>query len=237
VREVLAAGTRRVRDVWVSDTAGDSPLIAEIVSLAASARVPLRRMPRARLDAEARTGSPQGVLAHAHALQPAGLEDLCRPADAGQPPPFLLVVDGVTDPQNLGALLRTAEAAGATGAVLARHRAAHVTPAVTKAAAGAIEHLPIAVVAGLAGALTVLRDRGVWTVGLDPAAPTLVYGLDLAAEAVAVVVGAEGAGLSRLVRARCDLLVAIPQHGAIQSLNVAAAGAIALFEVARARRA
>jgi 23S rRNA (guanosine2251-2'-O)-methyltransferase len=145
------------------------------------------------------------------------------------------VVDGVTDPQNLGALLRCAEVAGATGAVLARHRAVHVTPAVTKAAAGAIEHLPMAVVSSVAAALVRLGEAGVWTVGLDPGAATPPFGLDLATESVAVVVGAEGAGLSRLVAQRCDVLVSIPRFGSLQSLNVAAAGALALFEVARRR--
>jgi 23S rRNA (guanosine2251-2'-O)-methyltransferase len=107
---------------------------------------------------------------------------------------------------------------------------------VTKASAGAVEHLPIALVGGLPGALDVLRRNGVWTVGLDPAAPTSLFGLPLATDAVALVLGAEGPGLSRLVSRRCDLLVSIPQRGSVASLNVAAAGAVALFEVARLRQ-
>jgi 23S rRNA (guanosine2251-2'-O)-methyltransferase len=226
VRELLAARRRRVRDVWMSDTAHDD----EIVALAAEAQVPVRRVSRARLDAEARTDAPQGVLAHAQALQESELAALCAVAR-----PFLLVMDGVTDPHNLGALLRTAEVGGATGAVLPRHRAAHVTPAVTKAAAGAIEYLPIAVVAGVPSALSDLSAKGVWTIGLDPEGRQRVHDLDLATEPVALVVGAEGEGLSRLAKARCDVLVAVPQYGRLASLNVAAAAAVAVFEIARRR--
>jgi 23S rRNA (guanosine2251-2'-O)-methyltransferase len=186
----------------------------------------------ARLDAEARTESAQGVLAHAREFGEAALDDLLR---EGARPPFLLLVDGVNDPHNLGALLRTAEIAGVSGVVLARHRAAHVTPAVTKAAAGAIEYLPIAVVPGIPAALSQLGDQGVWTVGLDADATASVFDLDLADQAVALVVGAEGPGLSRLTRARCDVLVAVPQRGRLASLNVAAATAVAAFEIARRR--
>jgi 23S rRNA (guanosine2251-2'-O)-methyltransferase len=232
VRELLAAGRRPVRDVWVSETADDAPLVAEILDLAGEARVPVRRVPRARLDAEAGTDAPQGVLAHARGLDPADFESLCR-----EPRPFLLGLDGVTDPHNLGALLRTAVAAGVTGVVLPRHRSALITPAVAKAAAGAIEHAAIALVGGLAGALTTATRAGIWTVGLDPQAPEVLWGLTLGTEPVMVVVGAEGAGLSPLVARRCDVRVRIPQSGPLGSLNVAVAGALALFEVARRREA
>jgi 23S rRNA (guanosine2251-2'-O)-methyltransferase len=204
--------------------------------------VPVRRVSRARLDAEARTEASQGVLAHARPLPEADFDELCRsPAArrrsgaAAPEPPFLLALDGVTDPQNLGALLRTAEAAGVTGVVLPRHRAVHVTPAVTKAAAGAVEHVPIAVVGGLPAALARAAEAGLWVVGLDPAGPESLFDLAVADAGVVLVLGAEGRGLSRLVRERCDSLVAIPLRGALPSLNVAAAGALALFEVARRR--
>jgi 23S rRNA (guanosine2251-2'-O)-methyltransferase len=236
VRELLAAARRPVRDVWLSESLAESAIIAEICELADAGRVPIRRVPRGRLDAEARTEAPQGVLAHARELQAVDLEALCRGrAGSRQATPFLLAVDGVTDPQNLGALLRTAESAGVTGVVLPRHRTVHITPTVAKAAAGAIEYLPIAIVAGLAGAMVTLAGQGVWTVGLDPSADASLFGLGLGTEAVAVILGGEGAGLSRLVAQRCDVRVAIPQSGVLGSLNVAAAGALAMFEVARRR--
>ena len=159
-----------------------------------------------------------------------------RAGDRQAAKPFLLALDGVTDPHNLGALLRSAEAAGATGAVLARHRAVHVTPTVAKAAAGAIEHVPMTIVAGMPAALARAKELGCWVVGLaGDGGQSLFDGLPVADEAIVVVVGAEGAGLSRLVRARCDVVVSIPMRGRVPSLNVSAAGALALFEVSRRR--
>ena len=150
---------------------------------------------------------------------------------------FLVVVDGVTDPQNLGALLRSAECAGVTGVVLPRHRSAHVTPTVTKVAAGAIEHGSVAVVPGVPGALQELERLGVWTVGLEERGSAPVFNLQLGDRPIALVIGAEGRGLAPLTRQRCDVLARIPLHGSIDSLNVSAAGAVAMFEVARQRSA
>jgi 23S rRNA (guanosine2251-2'-O)-methyltransferase len=235
VRELLHARRRRVKDVWISDTADpDHPVIAEILDLVQEQRIPLREVSRGRLDAEATSEAPQGVLAHADGLPEADLDDLAR-RHPDRPPPFLLVLDGVTDPQNLGAILRTADSAGATGVVLGRHRSVHVTPTVAKASAGAIEHVPLAIVAGIPAALQTLAAAGVWSIGLDGDADQLVFDLDLATEPVALVLGAEGTGLSRLVRDRCDVLAAIPQRGALASLNVGAAAAVACFDVARRR--
>jgi 23S rRNA (guanosine2251-2'-O)-methyltransferase len=235
VAELLAAGRRPVVDVWLSTDLDPAPILDRIERLAAGARVPVRRVNRARLHAEAATDAPQGVLAHARALPEAELDDLRRPAPGG-PPPFLLAVDGVSDPRNLGALLRSAEAAGATGAVLPRHRAVHVTPTVAKAAAGAVERVPMAIVAGMPSALARARELGCWVVGLaGDGDRSLFDDLAVADQPVVVVVGAEGGGLSRLARARCDLVVRIPMRGHLGSLNVGAAGALALFEVSRRR--
>ena len=160
------------------------------------------------------------------------------PAADGAPVsrPFLLVLDGITDPGNLGAVLRTAECAGVTGVVMRGHRAARITPAAAKAAAGAIEHLRMAVVPGLPAALRILGENRVWTVGLDPAGEQPVHEVGLADDAIALVLGAEGRGLSRLVAKRCDMLASIPMCGALGSLNVSAAAAVACFEIARRRR-
>ena len=160
-----------------------------------------------------------------------------RPRNRAGKMAFLVVVDGVTDPQNLGALLRSAECAGVTGVVLPRHRSAHVTPTVTKVAAGAIEHVSVAVVPGVPGALQELERLGVWTVGLDERGSEPVFNLQLGDRPIALVIGAEGRGLAPLSRQRCDVLARIPLHGSIDSLNVSAAGAVAMFEVARQRAA
>src|SRR5918998_6695464 len=157
-----------------------------------------------------------------------------RPVIGGTPP-FLVALDGVTDPGNLGAVLRSAECAGVTGAILPRHGAVHVTRAATKAAAGAIEHVPMAVVGGLPSALANLRKAGVHVVGLDGAASTSLYDVAGAGGPVCLVLRAEGRGLSRLVGERCDELVAIPMKGVLGSPNVSAAAALACFEIARRR--
>ncbi len=157
---------------------------------------------------------------------------------AQTPGAFLLVLDGITDPGNVGAILRTAECAGVTGVVLPRHRAVHVSPTVTKIAAGAVEHLPMALVPGIPAALTRLQELGVLTVGLDMGGEASVFDLPIGdRQPVALVLGAEGKGLARLVRERVDLLARIPMSGSLNSLNVAMASAVACFEVVRQREA
>jgi 23S rRNA (guanosine2251-2'-O)-methyltransferase len=231
----MLAGRRRVRELWVATDEDGRTSASEIVELAADLRIAVQHVSRKRLDAEARSEAPQGVLAKAGPLQEAELEELAR-AGKGRAKPFLVLVDGVTDPGNLGAILRSAEGAGVTGVVLPRHRAVHITPSATKAAAGAIEHVPMALVGGLPSAIEQLRKAGVWVVGLTDAADQSLFELGpTATEPVAVVLGAEGPGLSRLVRERCDLLVHIPMHGHLSSLNVSAAAALACYEVARQR--
>ncbi|MBW8825541.1 MAG: 23S rRNA (guanosine(2251)-2'-O)-methyltransferase RlmB [Acidobacteria bacterium] len=234
VRELLLAGRRRVKEVVLADDLDPAPIIEEIEELAAESRTRVRRVPRATLEGQARSEAPQGVLAKAAPLRDADLDTLCRRGRDGQPP-FLLALDGITDPQNLGALLRTAECAGVSGVLLPRHRAAHVTPTVAKAAAGAIEHLDIALVSGMPAALARAKELGVWVVGLDEAGEAPLFGLAVADQPLALVLGAEGSGLGRLTRARCDLLVAIPIRGRLASLNVASAGALACYEVTRRR--
>jgi 23S rRNA (guanosine2251-2'-O)-methyltransferase len=233
VRELLLAGRRRVREVYLAADLDPAPILEEIIDLADEAKVPIREVSRGKFEALAKTDAPQGVLALAAPLPNYDLDEIARGHDGVAP--FLIVLDGVTDPGNLGALLRTAECAGVTGVVLPRHRAARITATATKAAAGAVEHLPITSVSGIPAALTQLRDRGVWCVGLDVAGSATVYDLALAVGPTALVLGAEGKGLSRLVKERCDLLATIPIHGALGSLNVAAAAAVACFEVVRRR--
>jgi 23S rRNA (guanosine2251-2'-O)-methyltransferase len=225
VRELLRAGRRRVHTVLLS---GDG--LDEIEAQARAAGVKVQRVPRDQIDERARSDAPQGVIATAEPVREADLEPLLADARA-----FLVALEGVTDPGNLGAVLRTADAAGATGVVIARHRAARITPVVTKAAAGAVEHLPIASVSGIPAALERARRADVWTVGLDADGDTELFDLTVADQPVVLVLGSEGRGLSRLARARCDVLARIPMHGAIDSLNVAAAAALACYEIARRR--
>ncbi len=236
VRELLAAGRRRVRELAVADGRSESATLAEILELARAQRIPVRRLAAPELAARADSEVPQGVIARAEPLRSVPLSELsARPA--GAPAPFLLVFDELTDPQNFGAALRSALSAGATGAVVARQRAARVTASVAKAAAGAVEHLPVALVGGIPAALTALSRAGLWTVGLDGAGERVLDEVELLGEPLALVVGAEGRGLSDLVRKRCDVRARIPLVGPLDSLNAAAAAAVACFAVARVRRA
>jgi 23S rRNA (guanosine2251-2'-O)-methyltransferase len=227
VLELLRAGKRRVRTVYVSTSVSRDENVDEIMTRGASA---VKVVPPERVAQLARTDVHQGVVAMASALRPADLDDLLAVGDA-----FLVALDGVTDPRNLGAVMRSAETAGATGLVIPRHRSAHVTPAVTKTAAGAIEYLPIAVVGGIPAALERAARAGCWSVGLDEAGDRSLFDLDLADQPIVLVLGAEGRGLARLTRERCDVLVRIPMHGRVASLNVAAAATLACHEVARRR--
>lgn len=233
VRELLLAGTRRTREVIFAGDLDEAPILDEIIDLADEDKVPIREISRSKFEAMARTDAPQGVLAMAVPLIEHELESLVDLP--GSSVPFLLVLDGVTDPGNLGALLRVAEGAGVTGVILPRHRAARISPSVTKSAAGAIEHLPMTQVTGIPSAIQRLQDMHVWTVGLDVVSETSIFDLRVATDPVALVLGSEGSGLSRLTRERCDVVATIPLGGKLASLNVATAGAIACFEVVRRR--
>jgi len=228
VLELLRAGRRPVRSVIMSSTAREDPALEEIRSLAGGA---LKIVGPERIDALARSDVPQGVIATAAPLRPADLDELLGASAA-----FLVALDGVSDPRNLGAVARAAETAGATGLILPRHRSARVTPVVAKAAAGAIEHLPIALTGGIPTALDRARRAGCWTIGLDVGADDRsLFDLELADQSLVLVLGSEGRGLARLTSARCDVLVSIPMRGAIASLNVSAAAALACHEIARRR--
>jgi 23S rRNA (guanosine2251-2'-O)-methyltransferase len=234
VHELLVAGRRQARRLWVAEAEPLSEPVERLAQLAADQGVPVHIRPAEVMLATARTGAPQGVIAWADPVVAVMLEELLDiSAIAG--PSFLLVLDGVTDPGNFGSLLRTAACAGVGGVVVSRHRSAPLTPAAVKAAAGATEHMPIASVGGVPAALQRLNRAGIWLVGLDPFGKDEIWASTLFDGPVALVLGSEGKGLSRLARERCDSLVRIPQRGPLGSLNVAAAAAVACFEVARRR--
>jgi len=226
-REVIRAGRRQILELYATERAlGSEPWLRDETGL----RIHVER--EGRLNELAGSRDHQGVVALCEPYRYADAYELA----AGEQP-LIACLDQVTDPHNLGAVCRSADGAGATGVVVTEHKAARVTPAVCRASAGAVEHVQIALVPGLPATLSRLRDLGIWVVGLDDAAERSLFDIaDLAVEGICIVLGAEGAGLSRLVRERCDLLVAIPMGGRISSLNVAAAAALATYEVARHRR-
>jgi len=196
--------------------------------------VPVRFLQRTELDRMAGNAAHQGVVAVTSAKQYSDLDDLVG-AKRGQYS-LVVVLDGVEDPHNLGAILRTADAAGADGIVIPERRAASVTGTVTKASAGASEHLPIAKVTNIARTVEELKERNLWTVGLDERGSQTYDALDYNMDC-ALVLGAEGKGLHDLVKRKCDFLVSIPMLGKVSSLNVSVAAAVVLYEIVRQRRA
>jgi 23S rRNA (guanosine2251-2'-O)-methyltransferase len=228
VLEALRAG--RVKEVRVADRAGGR--IADVLRLARERRIPVHRVAAESLEHDSRRGVHQGVVALIEEAGSYSVEDLVRgAADV----PLIVVLDGIEDPHNVGAILRTADASGADGVVRQSRRAAPLTGAVAKASAGAVAHVRIAEVVNIARALEELRKAGVWTVGLDGAADTPYDAIDYTLP-TAIVLGAEGSGLRRLVRERCDRLASIPMAGHVESLNVSVAAGVTLFEAARQRR-
>jgi len=196
--------------------------------------IPVRFVQRSELDRMAGHVAHQGVVAVTSAKQYNDLDDVVA-AKRGQYS-LVVVLDGIEDPHNLGAILRTADAAGADGVVIPERRAVGVTGTVTKASAGASEHLPIAKVTNIARTVEELKDRNIWTVGLDERGPQSYDALDFNMDC-ALVLGAEGKGLHDLVKKKCDFLVSIPMLGKVPSLNVSVAGAVVLYEIVRQRRA
>jgi 23S rRNA (guanosine2251-2'-O)-methyltransferase len=234
VHELLAAGRRITHRVWVVGANAKGGSLGPLLELAHDRGARVLFKTGEELMEAARTGAPQGVIAWADPVVPVPLASLLAPRP-GERPPVLLVLDGVTDPGNFGSLLRSAACAGVEGVVVAQHRSAALTPAAVKAAAGAVEHLPISLAPGIPAVLQQLTRAGIWSVGLDPAGKEELWRTTLLDGPVALVLGSEGRGLSHLVRQRCDLLARIPQSGPLASLNVAAAAAVACFEVARQR--
>lgn len=235
-RPVLEAlrGGREVRRLWVAESPRPAPVVAAIIAAAQDAGLPISDSSRQRLDELAGGGHHQGVVAEvaeAAIVTPAEIVDLARQR---RETPLLVIADHLEDPQNLGSLIRTAEAAGAHGLVLPERRSVGVTAAVVRASAGAAEHLAVASVVNLTRTLRNLKADGLWIIGLDAAAQQRYDQADLTVP-LAIVVGSEGKGLSRLVAEHCDVLVRVPMAGQTASLNAAVAGAIVLYEAVRQR--
>ena len=192
------------------------------------------RVDRRKLDEMSATGAHQGIIAQAAAHSYVSLEDILENAKSRGEAPLIILCDELTDPNNLGAILRTAECAGAHGVVIPKRRSVGLTAVVAKTSAGAVEHMPVARVSNLVSAMEQLKKAGVWIYGTDAAGKTDLYHADLKGPA-AIVIGSEGYGMSRLVAERCDVLLSIPMKGKINSLNAASAAAVMLYEAVRQR--
>ncbi len=220
--------------IYIQHGAG-GPAIQEIKDLARQAGVPFVEADKAKLVQLAGDQSTQGVVAIAGGTRYLEVDELIEIARGRGEPPFLLVLDEIEDPHNLGALIRTAECAGIHGAIIARHHAASVTATVAKTSAGASAHLPIARVTNIAQTLDELKQEAIWIVGTDVTAERTYFAHDYSGP-VALVVGNEGRGMRRLVKEKCDFLIKIPLHGKIGSLNASVAGGIVMFEAAKQRQ-
>ena len=234
VREALEAG-RPLEHVLVAKGRQDTR-VEEIVQLARRNGVPLRFEDRSQVDRSAGSRDHQGVMAVAAARAAASLEDIVVAANksAGQQG-LIVLLDGVEDPHNLGAIIRTSLAAGAHGVVIPERRAAGLTDTVARASAGALSHLPVAKVTNLVRAMEELKEMGYWLVGLDERADRSYSDVDYTTP-TGIVMGGEGSGLHELTRKRCDFVVSLPTTGPVKSLNVSVAAGIVLFEAVRQRR-
>ena len=236
VRVLLVRAPQRVRQVWLSTSRETVTRLQELRLLAGKAGVSIAEADDAQLERLAGGERHQGVAAELvpRADDPETLLEEALESFAGAAP-LLLVLDGVTDPHNLGACLRSADAAGVAAVIVPRDRAVGLTPVVRKVAAGAAETVPLVQVVNLARTLRELKERGVWLVGTTDEAPRTLYDVDLRGP-TALVLGAEGEGMRRLTREACDELVSIPMAGAVESLNVSVATGVALYEAVRQRR-
>lgn len=232
VTEALRAG-RPLDKLYVAKGETDGTL-ARIVALAKENNVVVVRTDRRRLDEMSATGAHQGVIAAAAMKEYVTVADILAAARERGEDPFLIVCDEITDQQNLGAILRTAECAGVHGVIIPKRRSAGVTAVVAKTSAGAVEYVPVARVPNLAAALEELKAAGVWVFGTAAEGKSPLWQTDLTGP-IALVIGSEGDGMSRLIREKCDTLMSIPLRGQISSLNASAAAAIVVYEALRQR--
>ena len=239
VKEAIKSGKSIDRILVTKEHDGS---LGEIITLAHEANLVIREVDRRKLDEicmpfghNGKSGNHQGILAEIPGVEYAELSDILEYAESRGEKPFIILLDGIEDPHNLGSIIRSAECAGAHGVVITKRRSASVTAAVVKTSAGAAEHMRIARVVNLANTIDALKERGIWIAGADMDGKAM-YDVDMKG-AFALVIGSEGSGLSKLVKEKCDFLVSIPLKGNIDSLNAAVAGAIIMFEKNRQEKA
>ena len=239
VKEAIKSGKSIDRILVTKEHDGS---LGEIIALAHEANLVIREVDRRKLDEicmpfghNGKSGNHQGIIAEIPGVEYAELSDILEYAESRGEKPFIILLDGIEDPHNLGSIIRSAECAGAHGVVITKRRSASVTAAVVKTSAGAAEHMRIARVVNLANTIDTLKERGIWIAGADMNGKAM-YDVDMKG-AFALVIGSEGSGLSKLVKEKCDFLVSIPLKGNIDSLNAAVAGAIIMFEKNRQEKA
>lgn len=232
VREALRAG-RPINKIMVAKGTGAGPL-SEIINLAREKNIPIQMVERTNLD-KLNPGAPhQGVVAYAAAKEYVEVEDILEIARARGEDPFIVMLDEINDPHNLGAILRTVDAAGAHGVIIPQRRSVALTSTVAKASAGAVEYVPVARVTNLDQTIRQLKNQGIWVVGADMEGPQIHWKAKLTGPLL-LVIGGEGKGIGRLIKERCDMLVRLPMAGRVGSLNASVAAALLVYEVVRQR--
>lgn len=232
VLEILRSG-RSVNKIWVAEGSLKGPM-NQIIGMAKEAKIQVQFVPKKKLDQVAEGESHQGVIAFAAAYDYAEVEDILRKAEEKGEPAFLLILDEIEDPHNLGSILRTADVVGAHGVIIPKRRAVGLTSTVAKSSAGAMEYVPVARVTNIVRTMEELKEKGIWMVGTDASGEQdfrqAKYDMP-----VGLIIGSEGKGMSRLVKETCDFTVRLPMVGHVTSLNASVAGALMMFEVFRQR--
>jgi 23S rRNA (guanosine2251-2'-O)-methyltransferase len=236
VREALRAQRRVPQRLLVANGAQLTGTLADAVAQAKAQDIPVEMVDKRLLESRLHGLNHQGVILECSEYPYSDLDDMLSLAKSRNEMPFILLLDHLQDPQNLGTLLRTAEIVGIHGVIIPGRRAAEITPSVVNASSGAVEHLHIAVVTNLAQSIEKLQKHGVWVVGIEDDEKAQYYDQADLNMPLAVVLGSEGAGMARLTRERCDFMVKLPMHGQIQSLNVAVAGSVVLYHALHTRR-
>lgn len=232
VYEALRAGTP-IDKILVSETAHKESL-AKILKLAKEKGIPVQTVRPRKLAEISETEASQGVIAQCAMASYVGIDEILKKAEEKGKPPFVIIADEITDPHNLGAIIRTANAAGADGIIIPKNRSVGVNAVVAKTSAGAVSHTPVARVTNLAQTIDNLKDKGLWVTGADMAGESDMFSSNLTGP-IALVVGSEGKGISRLIKEKCDFLVRIPMFGEINSLNASVAASVLMYEIVRQR--
>ncbi len=232
VFEALSAG-RPIDKIWISETVRMSG-VKKLMDLAKERQIPVQLVKPQKINSVSQTEASQGVVAVLGAVQYANLEDLFRKAEKKGTPPFIIIADEITDPHNLGAIIRSANAAGADGVIIPKNRSAGLDAVAAKTSAGAVHYTPVVRVTNLAQTMDTLKERGLWLAGADMSGEKSLFESDLTGP-IGLVVGSEGKGISRLLKEKCDFMVQIPMLGEIESLNASVAAAIMMYEIVRQR--
>lgn len=227
-------GRRRVHKIYIQEGRGGKR-IEELISLAAKRGIFYQFVEKSKLDTMYTQGNHQGVVAQVDVYEYSSLEEVLEYAAIRGEAPLLLMLDGIEDPQNLGSIIRTAEGAGVHGIIIPRHNATEITAAVSRASAGAVEHMRLIMETNLVNCINILKKNGLWVIGVDMDGEQDYFSSSLPSPTV-LVIGGEGKGMRRLVKESCDMVVRIPMLGAVNSLNASVAAGLVIYEVLRQRR-